>query len=121
MKSLSKALLFLTVFVGLSSCMSVAYLPTDDANIPQAVQASKGVKVYATDDIGRDYVVVGDVIALVDAGRNSKKTVDFLRGQAQLLGADAIINLRLEVGVGYWLSGIQSSGTAVRFIESNTQ
>lgn len=121
MKSLLKALLFLTAFGGLSSCVSVAHLPTDDASKPQALQPSKGVKVYATDDIGREYVVVGEVIALVDAGQNSKRPVSFLKGQAQQLGADAIMNLRLEFGVGYWVVGIQATGTAVRFIESNTQ
>jgi uncharacterized protein YbjQ (UPF0145 family) len=41
--------------------------------------------------------------------------VDLLKEQASVLGADAIVDLRLSITMGYWTNGIKATGTAVKY------
>ena len=98
-----------------AGCSSVAHINTDDypdtsfEPVPES-----DVKVYSTSKIDADYVVIGEVVADADAGENAETAVGHLKKQAAQLGADAIINLRLEIDSGYWQSAIKAYGTAVK-------
>lgn len=114
-KFISKFLLvsFLCVMVG---CSSVAYIKTDDEPTASfSPTKADGIKVYAVPRLDAEYLVLGEVIADADAGSDATIAVNFLKKQAAKLGADAIINLRLEIDSGYWLSAIKASGTAIKF------
>ncbi|KAA3617816.1 MAG: hypothetical protein D8M58_00285 [Calditrichaeota bacterium] len=109
---------FIVVIVAamLVNCSSVAKFRTDDnpdLNLQQT--SAKDIKVYSTSDIGREYVIIGQVVASADAGSNSEKSVVHLKKVAAKLGADAIIDLRLEISQGYWQNAIRAEGTAVKF------
>lgn len=100
----------------LVSCSSVGHLHTEDVitnDLPKT--DSENVVVYSTKPKQTvKFDVIGQVIACADAGKNAKISVDLLKKEAALLGADAIIDLRLEIGMGYWSSSIKASGTAVK-------
>lgn len=95
-------------------CSSVANLQTDD--VPMSVEKTipSAVKVYSTANIGSEYVVIGEVIADADAGENASAAVNKMKSEAAKLGADAVINLRLEIDTGYFQNAIKASGTAVK-------
>jgi hypothetical protein len=99
----------------LIGCSSVANVQTDDAPMAVVKSDAKSVKVYSTEKIGREYIVLGQVIANCDAGENSSVAVDKMKVEASKLGADAVVGLRLEIDTGYWQNAIKASGTAVKF------
>ncbi|WP_026713683.1 heavy metal-binding domain-containing protein [Flavobacterium daejeonense] len=98
------------------SCSSVGHLQTEDVttnNLPKT--DSEKILVYSTKpNQNIKFDVLGQVIACADAGQNTKISVDLLKKEAALLGADAIIDLRLEIGMGNWSNSIKASGTAVK-------
>ncbi|MFA6456037.1 MAG: heavy metal-binding domain-containing protein [Bacteroidota bacterium] len=99
----------------LIGCSSVANVQTDDSPVTVQQSVAKNVKVYSTAKTGQEYIVLGEVVADADAGENAAPAVDKLKVEASKLGADAIINLRLEVDTGYWQNAIKATGTAVKF------
>lgn len=105
------------VFLGLfaASCATSARFRTDDLVNKHPETDPEKIEVYALDQIGRPYVKIGAVVVSADAGSNADIAVRRLKREAALLGADAIIDLRLEIGYGYWSNSIRSSGTAVKF------
>jgi len=114
-------MLFRIIFVLIStliifSCSSVATIRTEDnGNFMVNKSDASIVKVYSTADIGEEYKVLGQVVASADAGKDSEKAVALLKKQAANLGADAIIDLRLEIDTGYWQNAIKATGTAVKY------
>jgi hypothetical protein len=100
----------------LFSCSSVANLRTaDNPELSISRTNPADVKVYSTADIGKDFMIIGQVVASADAGTNSEKAVNHLKEEAAKLGADAIINLRLEIDSGYWQNAIKATGVAVKY------
>ena len=110
-----KQLKILFTVIILSGCTSVSYLPTDDADPSVHRTDPENIQVFSTNDAGRNYSVIGEVIASADAGENADMTVSLLKKQAAQLGADAIVNLRLSFTMGYWSNGMTAEGTAVSF------
>ena len=109
---LLSCLLFVILLAG---CSSVAYIQTDDA--PDEITPITNpdlIKVYSDEREELDYNVIGQVIADADAGSNAETAVKLLKKQAAKLGADAIINLRLEIDTGYWDSAVKATGTAIK-------
>jgi uncharacterized protein YbjQ (UPF0145 family) len=104
----------LCVFL-LTGCSSVANIQTDDSPVTSGKTVAKNIKVFSTAKAGQEYIILGEVVADADAGENSSPAVDKLKVEASKLGADAIINLRLEVDTGYWQNAIKATGTAVKF------
>lgn len=101
--------------VALEGCSTVANIRTDDAaTMDLQPTNAKAVKVYSTAKIGQEYTVIGEVVADADAGEQAAISVDKLKVEAAKLGADAIINLRLEIDAGYFQSAIKATGTAVK-------
>ncbi len=112
----TKWLVLSLLIVFFTSCSTVSKIQTDDTEISDIVPTSKDqVEVYSTKVTPKSYKVIGQVIACADAGKNSKLAVDLLKEQASLLGADAIVDMRLSITMGYWSNGIKASGTAVKY------
>jgi hypothetical protein len=106
-------LLFSCIFF--VSCSHVSRIRTsDNLTIFPETNSSK-IGVYSTSDCGKQYIVIGEVMAAYDAGENSSKPIRLLKEQASMIGADAIVNVRLSFSSGYWANGIIASGTAVKF------
>ncbi len=98
----------------LSSCSTSAHFKTADTDQTYGETSYENVQVYSVDDFGTDYTILGPVVACADAGTNAETPVKLLKKEASKLGADAVINLKLTVKQGYWNSGIEAKGTAVR-------
>lgn len=97
-----------------ASCASIGNLQTSDIETYLKTD-SKDIIVYSTSNIEKEYIVLGQVIASADAGFNAERPVELLRRGASKMGADAIIDMRLEIDYGYWLSAIKATGTAIKF------
>lgn len=108
-----QSLLFAVVLF--ASCSTVAHLQTDDSQENYSATNPEQIELYSTDKVDKSYVVLGEVIASADAGRDSSIPVKYLKKEAAKLGADAIIELRLEIGYGYWTNAIKATGKAVKF------
>jgi hypothetical protein len=113
---MKKSLLIL-MLAGLSfSCSSIASLKTD--NSPSATSANvdaSSVKVFVTDkEVAPGYETLGEVVVAADAGSGPDGVVRKLRAMAADLGADTIINLRIEYEYGYWSIAMKATGTAVK-------
>ena len=112
---MSKLFLFAFISLLIVSCSNVSNLRTADNSKVYTDTDPDKVEVYCTADAGKPYLVIGEVMASADAGEDSERPVELLKSTASTLGADAIINLRLSFCVGYWLTGITATGTAVKF------
>lgn len=113
----TKLFILMTVTSIMLSCSSVSRIKTDDNVLSNLVETNPElVEVYATKDAAaKSYTIIGQVVACADAAQNSKIAVNLLKKQASHLGADAIIDLRLAISMGYWTNGIKASGTAVKY------
>lgn len=113
----TKLLILMTLTFIMLSCSSVSRIKTDDNVLSNLVKTNPElVEVYSTKDAAaKSYTIIGQVVACADAGHNSKIAVDLLKEQASHLGADAIVDLRLAISMGYWSNGIKASGTAVKY------
>ena len=110
-----KIIFYFSIILLLVSCSNSGYLRTNDTNKVQSITNANQVEVYSVSSIGKDYEIIGEVFASADAGENAEKPVKILKEKAAAIGADAIINLRLEFHEGYWSTGIRSIGTAVKY------
>lgn len=110
-----KLLFILVCLFILSSCSTVANLRTDDVSNKYPVTNAANIEVHTLNVADRKYEVLGKVIASADAGSKSKTAVDMLKKEAAVLGADAVINMRLAIEYGYWANGITASGTAIKY------
>lgn len=111
---LTLPVLFIVILVT-SGCSSVAHLKTNDDSVHAAKTDPKTIKVYSTKEIGRPCRILGLVVANADASENAAKSVDHLKEEAAELGANAIVDMRLEASYGMWESGIKSTGITVRY------
>ncbi len=97
------------------SCSTVSTLKTDNSTNKKTIKSTtEAVTIYALKNIGKDYIILGEVIAAADAGSNADGVIEKLAVQAKKLGADSIVGLRLEIDTGYWTSAIKATGTAVK-------
>ena len=96
----------------LTACASSARLATEDARSQRAQTDSATVNVYAGREIGRKYQVVGTVLAAAD-GESGERALAELRKEAAALGADAVVDLRLEIERGFWAAAVKATGLAV--------
>lgn len=111
-----KALLIIAVLF--SGCASVNHYYTDGQSDTLPPTNAESIKVFSTEKADKEYRVLGSVIAAADAGNNGKRPVKLLKMAAASMGADAIVNLKLKITQGYWASGVEASGTAVKFINN---
>lgn len=104
----------ITVFL-LLGCSTVVSLKTDNTDKEYAPTDASVIKVFSTADAGRSYEILGEIVAMADVGESSTAIVHKIKVAAAKFGADAIINLRLDFGMGYWETGLKGSATAVKF------
>jgi uncharacterized protein YbjQ (UPF0145 family) len=110
-----KISLFLLLCLFCVSCSHVTHLRTSEGTTIYSESDPDKVEVYSTSNIGKQYIVIGEVMAAADAGEKAEKPVELLKEEASKLGADAIINLRLSFCYGEWSTGITATGSAVKF------
>jgi hypothetical protein len=109
MKDLFRALVLLAL--PLAGCATSVRLPTEDARGNRAPRDPASVNVYAGREIGRKYQVVGAVTAAGD-GEDGARALTELRKEAALLGADCVVDLRLEIERGFWSAAVKATGLA---------
>lgn len=105
--------------IALSSCSTGGHIRTADSSRSPAMTSPSEIKIYSTNDIGRPYETVGAVVANADGGNDAREAIKELRNQASLIGADAVVGLRLEVNQGFWEAAVRATGVAVRFGDSH--
>lgn len=114
-----KAKLFVlsALILTISSCSTVSNIKTNDTEIATLGKTNAAlVEVYSTKDAAKkSYKIIGQVVSCADAGEDANKAVDLLKKEASYLGADAIVDLRLSISMGYWTNGIKATGTAVKY------
>lgn len=104
------------VLIAFTSCSTVSTLKTDDVQISELAPTNiDAIEVYSTKTAPKDYKIIGQVIACADAGEDAEIAVKLLKEQAALLGADAIVELKLHFSMGYWSVGIKANGTAIKY------
>lgn len=113
--------LLLTIVSILFASCSVTHLHSSKTEMYYPPVKSKIVEVYSTDQVNRPYTVIAEVVASVDALGDGSSSVKYLKKEAAAIGADGIVNLRLEIGSGILANAVTASGTAVRFTELNNK
>ncbi len=99
-----------------SSCVSSAALKTNDHadNLPPGNPGL--VEVFSTEKASKPYILLGEVIASADSA-TADVPVNLLKKRAAELGADAIVNLRLQYMQGVWTVGLNATATAVKYLD----
>lgn len=98
---------------------TVAHLRTDDApNVPTVEVPPESILVLPFANVGRPYDVLGVVVAASSLGNsNGDRTFvayRLLQKEAAALGANAVIDVTMELDYGYWAFAVKASGMAVR-------
>lgn len=112
----TRILILIIAGILIESCC-VEHLRSSNSQVHYAPVNSKNVEVYSTEKANRPYTVIGEVVASVDAMGDGRASVKYLKKEAAELGADGIVNLRLEIGSGVLANAVIASGTAVKFDE----
>lgn len=108
---MKKLVLFLFILISLSSCTISTHFIEDGAKSYAPTQASN-IKVYSSLNINKNYVVIGSIAA--DAVGNSEDALEALKEEAALIGADAVVDVKLtKISSGVDRTGL--SGVAVKF------
>jgi uncharacterized protein YbjQ (UPF0145 family) len=112
----TKLFIFSTLILITLSCSTVSKIKTDDTQLTDLIPTNtKLIEVYSTKVASKTYKIIGQVVSCADAGEDSKVAVNLLKAEASSLGADAIVDLRLAISMGYWTNGIKATGTAVKY------
>lgn len=110
-----RRILFVLVVAMACGCATSTRIRTDDnpslalAPVPPAV-----VSIHSGEDIGRPYDILGLVVACMDGFADPGKLYELVRREAATLGADAVVDTRMDVAIGSWTLGARLSGVAVR-------
>ena len=102
------------VFLTGCQTQSVLASPLIKGSTYPAVSPEK-VAVYATEKAPKAYKVIAELVTMCDAGQDAEVPVRVLREEAARIGADAIVNLRLNFGMGFWATGLKATATAVKY------
>lgn len=94
---------------------TMARLQTNDSGNYYPPTIAENIEVYSTEKTKNTYIIIGEVVASVDAWGDGSASVQYLKREAAEIGADAIVNLRLEIGNGVLSNSVTASGTAVKF------
>jgi len=105
-----KKILFVLVLTVLVSCTIKTHYIQDDAQSFEKTDPQM-IKVYSSNDVGQPYDVIGSVA--VDSPGGGEDALKALKEEAALLGANAIINVKLGK-ISSLASSTGLSGVAVR-------
>lgn len=106
-------LLLIVLSVGCTPSTSANIRLDNNSAVYSETDATK-IAIFADAKVNKAYLVIGEVVFGRDSN-DSAKVIDGLCKQASLLGADAIINVRLECEYGKYHGGVKASGTAIKF------
>ncbi|RZA00840.1 MAG: hypothetical protein EOP11_17915 [Proteobacteria bacterium] len=98
--------------LGFAGCASSSRLATEDSRGNRNASDPARVQVFAGKDIGAKYQILGGVMAVAD-GQSGEKALAELRREASLLGANAVVDLRVEIERGFWDAAVKATGLAV--------
>ena len=98
----------------LTSC-SATHMLTDNSSQRYSPVNPENIAVYSKTDINTSYTIIGEVIIIMEAFSDDPFYINPLKREASKMGADAIINLKLELGEGMLSNTITASGTAIKF------
>jgi hypothetical protein len=110
----TKILLSAVLGIILTSC-STMHMLTDNSLQRYSPVNPENIAVYSPTEVDRSYNVIGEAIVIVEALSDDPVYIDHLKKEASQMGADAIINLKLELGGGMLSNTVTASGTAVKF------
>lgn len=106
---------------GTAGCLgsTVARLRTDDApNVQPANVSPESILVLPFTNVGRPYDVLGVVVAASSLGDSTGDRTfvayRLLQKEAAALGANAVIDVSMELEMGFWAFAVKVSGMAVR-------
>jgi uncharacterized protein YbjQ (UPF0145 family) len=111
-----KYLHFILLALALTGCSTASHIRTADS--PKAVTTigdPDAIQVYSVHSFGKTYQTLGLVVSDADAGSDAKTAVADLKEEAAKLGANAIVDLSLEINQGFWENAIRATGIAVRY------
>jgi hypothetical protein len=91
-----------------------SHLKSDNYSEPIIPTKAENIKVYSTMKTPFEFTIIGDVLVSADAGTDSERVVNLMKREASKLGADAIIDLRLEFDYGGWETALKGSAYAVK-------
>jgi hypothetical protein len=111
-KNIIIVILFVLLFAG---CSSSYGLRTNNTTKEYQRTSSSKIEIYSTDVAKKDYDIIGPVLGSADVGNSSDKPVLLLKREAAKLGADAVINLKLEYTMGVWAGGVLAKGIAIKY------
>ncbi len=114
----TKIIIILITGMLFGSCCVDHLHSSNTSGYDSPVKARK-VEVYSTEQTDKPYSIIGDAEASVVVMGKGSSSVKHLKKEAAALGADGIINLRLEIGSGVLANAVTASGTAVKFEESH--
>lgn len=97
-----------------TSC-SVANLHTDNKYQIYPPTYFENVELYSSVQIDKNLIIIGEVVTCIEAISDGSVSINYLKKEAAKLGADGIINFRLEIGTGYFGNSVKASGTAVKY------
>lgn len=98
---------------------SVSHVLTDDGNQRYFPTDARTIEVWSTDKIDRNYVIIGEVLPSAEEFNGAETSVKHLKREASRMGADGIINLRLQVSEGTFGNAVYAKGTAVKYVYDN--
>jgi len=108
MRSLIAVLLALILVSALTGCGSSASMSRLNDGITAGTPTdATHIKVFASRDIGREYVELGSVSVSVHDELDGKVYIQRIKEEAAKIGADAV--------VGYVQYGTSAAGVAVKF------
>jgi len=98
---------------------TVARLRTDDSpNVQPANVPPESILVLPFTNVGRPYDVLGVVVAASSLGDSTGDRTfvayRLLQKEAAALGANAVIDVSMELEMGFWAFAVKVSGMAVR-------
>ena len=110
----TKIMLLMITGVLVASC-SVAHLYTSESVIRYTPTDYEKIEIYVSETVEGEYTIVGEVIASAEDFNGSETSIKALKKEAAKLGANAVINLKMEIGHGYFGNSVISKGVAIRY------
>lgn len=101
----------------LVSCSSASFLKTNDFQRDLSATSASDVKIYPEKLNSKNYKILGLVASAADAGEDSNHVVELLKEQAARMGANAIMETKIRLAYGYWNTGIEASGVAIKVLK----
>ena len=105
-------IIFFSCALLLSSCTYYAYYPTGESVQNRTMPSN--IKIYSTQEIGKDYKVLGSFCIYMDG--NAERVSLELKKRLSKIGADAAVDVKLSK-LSSFDARSSISGTAIIFVD----